>query len=88
MLWLCNMLIAAAPMPLMYRGPPLLPCPAWAHTFRLHHMGRLTLRAATSAHLHAFPSDVQARRLIRPLRLCPTPPLRRGDAVELVCLSK
>ncbi|KAL4420764.1 hypothetical protein ABPG75_010420 [Micractinium tetrahymenae] len=30
----------------------------------------------------------EARRLIRPLRLSPSPPLRRGDAVELVCLSK
>ena len=30
----------------------------------------------------------QARRLIRPLRLSPSPPLRRGDPVELVCLSK
>ena len=30
----------------------------------------------------------QARRLIRPLRLAPSPPLRRGDPVELVCLSK
>ncbi|KAI3430723.1 hypothetical protein D9Q98_005309 [Chlorella vulgaris] len=30
----------------------------------------------------------EARRLIRPLRLAPFPPLRRGDSVELVCLSK
>jgi hypothetical protein len=35
-----------------------------------------------------LPLAPQARRLIRPLRLAPFPPLRRGDSVELVCLSK
>ena len=31
---------------------------------------------------------LQARRLIKPLHLAPSPPLRRGEEVELVCLSK
>ena len=33
-------------------------------------------------------APLQARRLIRPLRLSPSPPLRRRDPVDLVCLSK
>ena len=65
------------------------PGPSFLYLWPDDGLVRCILRAAgQTSYLHTLPFCLQARRLIRPLRLAPQPPLRRGDSVELVCLSK